>query len=150
MTSMEFPHDEFFDYEGFQIVKKTDNHLRIRGVRQIDIFKYMPNERGKFICYYTKQEIDFSKVNDDYCDCLNDGSDEPGTSACQNGKFYCDTHFNHGHPEYIPSSRVNDGICDCCDGSDEWSENRLSFRLPDAVQKSLGRYQTPCPNRCLL
>lgn len=52
-----------------------------------------------------------SAVNDDYCDCP-DGSDEPGTSACEgrpHAYFYC---RNAGHiPARILSSRVNDGIC---------------------------------------
>ena len=50
---------------------------------------------------------------------FQDGSDEPGTSACSNGSFYCP---NRGFkPSNLASSRVNDGICDCCDGSDEWA-----------------------------
>jgi protein kinase C substrate 80K-H len=54
--------------------------------------------------------IAHSAINDDYCDCP-DGSDEPGTSACENSSitFYCK---NEGHiPSTIRSSRVNDGIC---------------------------------------
>ncbi|KAL4342086.1 hypothetical protein GQ457_08G013590 [Hibiscus cannabinus] len=58
-----------------------------------------------------------TQLNDDFCDCP-DGTDEPGTSACPGGKFYCK---NVGHfPSLLYSSRVNDGICDCCDGSDEY------------------------------
>ncbi|GLT82465.1 hypothetical protein SLE2022_008330 [Rubroshorea leprosula] len=58
-----------------------------------------------------------SQLNDDFCDCP-DGTDEPGTSACPTGTFYC---RNVGHfPQTLFSSRVNDGICDCCDGSDEY------------------------------
>ncbi|KAH6941137.1 hypothetical protein HPB50_014300 [Hyalomma asiaticum] len=70
-----------------------------------------------FTCFDGKRDVEFFMVNDDYCDC-DDGSDEPGTSACTNGKFHCD---NLGHKgQDIPSSWVNDGICDCCDGSDEY------------------------------
>lgn len=61
----------------------------VRGVLFSDLSKYSPNAKGNFICPVDKFEIIFSKVNDDYCDCPSDGSDEPGTNACQNGKFYC-------------------------------------------------------------
>mmetsp|Transcript_7346 Transcript_7346/g.25219 ORF Transcript_7346/g.25219 Transcript_7346/m.25219 type:complete len:179 (-) Transcript_7346:23-559(-) len=65
------------------------------------------------------QKLNMSKVNDDYCDCV-DGTDEPETSACVNGRFKCKRRY-HGMQEdmYIFSSRVKDGVCDCCDGSDE-------------------------------
>ena len=73
-----------------------------------------------FTCLSGTDTIPFEYINDDYCDC-EDGSDEPGTSACHNGVFYCP---NKGYkPKYLVSSRVNDNYCDCCDGSDEWNSD---------------------------
>ncbi|VFQ64459.1 unnamed protein product [Cuscuta campestris] len=69
------------------------------------------------------------RLNDDFCDCL-DGTDEPGTAACPQGKFYC---RNMGStPKFLFSSQVNDQICDCCDGSDE-NDGTIS-----------------CPNSCVM
>ncbi|KAI9325885.1 glucosidase II beta subunit-like-domain-containing protein [Zopfochytrium polystomum] len=89
----------------------------LAGVALADQPKYVPNA-GKFTCLDGSGTVSFTAVNDDYCDC-KDGSDEPGTSACPNGRFFC---LNPGFKSsYIPSSRVGDGVCDleCCDGSDE-------------------------------
>ncbi|ODQ53776.1 hypothetical protein SAICODRAFT_43226, partial [Saitoella complicata NRRL Y-17804] len=92
---------------------------RPRGVPKSKASLYLPSPDGSFTCLDNSKTIPFSRVNDDYCDCP-DGSDEPGTSACENGKFHC---MNRGHvPGWLSSSRVGDGICDydvCCDGSDE-------------------------------
>ncbi|RLN89575.1 hypothetical protein BBJ28_00007533 [Nothophytophthora sp. Chile5] len=61
-----------------------------------------------------------ARLNDNYCDC-DDGSDEPGTSACSHTRavFHC---VNAGFfASDLPTSRVNDGVCDCCDASDEYA-----------------------------
>ncbi|GMR36677.1 hypothetical protein PMAYCL1PPCAC_06872, partial [Pristionchus mayeri] len=71
----------------------------------------------EFQCLDGSARIPYEQINDDYCDC-SDGSDEPGTSACPNGHFYCENRLHT--PQLLISSRVNDGICDCCDGSDEY------------------------------
>lgn len=96
-----------------------------RGIRLFDFDLYKPNFDGNFRCLDGSREIPFSQLNDDYCDCPTDGSDEPGTSACPNGQFYCKFQKRHitgrGRDVAISSGRVNDGICDCCDGSDEWN-----------------------------
>ncbi|XP_064796889.1 glucosidase 2 subunit beta-like isoform X3 [Oncorhynchus masou masou] len=99
-----------------------------RKIRGISLsYKRFYRERKSFLCIDGSKMIPFDQVNDDYCDCM-DGSDEPGTAACPNGRFYCTNLGYRSH--YIPSSRVNDGICDCCDASDEY------------------RSQTPCQNTC--
>ncbi|TDH70308.1 hypothetical protein CCR75_001657 [Bremia lactucae] len=75
---------------------------------------------SSFVCDHGHQRLDFSRLNDNYCDCA-DGSDEPGTSACSHtpAVFHC---VNAGFFSVdIPTSQVNDGICDCCDGSDEYA-----------------------------
>jgi protein kinase C substrate 80K-H len=73
-------------------------------------------KNDSFTCLDGSQTIPLSALNDGKCDCP-DNSDEPGTSACLNGHFYC--HNEGGKPKLIPSHKVGDGICDCCDGSDE-------------------------------
>ncbi|XP_047146353.1 glucosidase 2 subunit beta isoform X4 [Hydra vulgaris] len=96
--------------------------VTIRGVELR--FQSFYNPKQDFTCFDRSNTIPFASINDDYCDCP-DGSDEPGTAACPNGKFYC---TNIGHEgKYIQSSRVNDGICDCCDGSDEFDSNVVCF-----------------------
>ncbi|TEB29436.1 hypothetical protein FA13DRAFT_1863628 [Coprinellus micaceus] len=91
---------------------------KLLGVHPTSVSKYTPTKSNTWKCLDGSKELPWSAVNDDYCDC-EDGSDEPGTSACSNSQFWCQ---NAGHiGSYIPSSRVGDGLCeaDCCDGSDE-------------------------------
>ena len=92
----------------------NDVPLHLRGVPR-SLFSVYEGKDKKFTCLDKKGTINLSQINDDFCDCA-DGSDEPGTSACSNGRFYC---INKGYRgKYLPSMYVNDGVCDCCDGSD--------------------------------
>ncbi|WVW81324.1 hypothetical protein I302_103315 [Kwoniella bestiolae CBS 10118] len=106
----------------------------IRGLNPALYDKYEPNPAGTFQCLDGSKIIKYSAINDDYCDCP-DGSDEPGTSACHNGVFWCK---NQGHiPGQVLSSRVNDGICDpeCCDGSDEWATGACPDKCAEIGKK---------------
>ncbi|CAG8501853.1 6391_t:CDS:10 [Acaulospora colombiana] len=90
----------------------------LKGVANSELHLY-ERKGPNWTCLDGSVTIPYEAINDDYCDCA-DGSDEPGTSACPNGRFHC---RNEGHiPASISSSRVNDGVCDpeCCDGSDEY------------------------------
>ncbi|KAK0083151.1 hypothetical protein PV325_009236 [Microctonus aethiopoides] len=103
---------------------------RIRGISISVNSLYTPNT--DFECLDGSGKITFDKVNDDYCDC-GDGSDEPGTSACSNGSFFCQ---NSGYKSlHISSGRVNDGICDCCDGTDEYTSDKHCVNICDELGK---------------
>eukprot|EP00918_Siedleckia_nematoides_P005917 GHVU01012918.1.p1 GENE.GHVU01012918.1~~GHVU01012918.1.p1 ORF type:complete len:247 (+),score=10.54 GHVU01012918.1:93-833(+) len=89
----------------------------VRGIHPDNVTSYTSAfKKGSFTCLKSKEAIPASAVNDDYCDCA-DASDEPGTSACAEGRMWC---RNNGHePHWLAAMYVDDGICDCCDGSDE-------------------------------
>ncbi|XP_047468530.1 uncharacterized protein LOC125024777 [Penaeus chinensis] len=100
-----------------------------------------------FTCRASGRVISQDKVNDDYCDCPEDGSDEPRTNACTNSKFRCQK-VTKGFFSVIPSAWVNDGVCDCCDGSDEWLQKKMDLIISRETQKKVGRYLSPCPKVC--
>lgn len=87
-----------------------------RGASPAEAVLYVTDGSGQFTCRDGSKKIPYARVNDDYCDC-EDGSDEPGTSACLNGVFYCAN--NGDEAKTLRSMFVDDGVCDCCDGSDE-------------------------------
>lgn len=126
--------NSLFDDSRYVYVEKIANYEKriLRGIRLRDIDAYSERPGSMFRCLHGKDEISWSRVNDDYCDCPEDGSDEPGTNACEKGRFYCRFQKRHqtGRGGYasVPSSWVNDGVCDCCDGSDEWLRDGLHCR----------------------
>lgn len=138
---------------GKQVTPRTNDSdsartSHVRGVAPHDAAHYMPGKTFK--CLHSLEVIGYEQVNDDYCDC-DDGSDEPGTNACPNGRFYCQRHGTQlGSPLSVMSMRVNDGICDCCDGSDEWAGIVVpaELQLSEEVQVRAGVFQAPCKPRC--
>lgn len=100
------------------LVDASDPSKYLLGV-QPDRRSFFEFDEGRnFKCLDGSGSIPWDFVNDDYCDC-RDASDEPGTSACPHGRFYCQNKgFIH---RLIPSAWVNDGQCDCCDASDEYN-----------------------------
>lgn len=127
-----------------------NDHGIIKGVLYLHMPRYRPDSNNEFKCLKSEYKIPFESVNDDYCDC-EDGSDEPSTSACVNGTFYCDTQYGKKPLSLleVPSSRVNDGICDCCDGSDEWLSVHKTL-VSQSNAKHYRFYVTKCPNNCQL
>ncbi|XP_035781654.1 uncharacterized protein LOC118460965 isoform X2 [Anopheles albimanus] len=130
----------------YAYIERIGSHERmiLRGIRLRDLDRYTePSSmsRAPFRCLQTGRELSWDRVNDDFCDCPEDGSDEPSTNACTEGRFYCRFQKRHrtgrGRDRSIPSGWVNDGVCDCCDGSDEWLPTGGSV-LP----------VRPCPNTC--
>merc|ERR1739838_71012 len=118
------------------------NGTLLRGVKKDQRKFYVPNKEGRFVCLTGNQTIDWSGVNNDFCDCA-DGSDEPGTSACKNGRFFCEPEVR-----YIPASMINDGLCDCCDGSDEWKGKTLPSDLELPVDRA-DIPRAPCKDTCM-
>lgn len=127
----------------FLFGKETRGTSAIRGVNPSQSSLY-ENKSGFFHCLNSTQKIPYSSLNDDFCDC-DDGTDEPGTAACDQSTFYCE---NVGYiPKNIPSSHVNDGICDCCDGSDEWlgyvaCPNQCTQLAKERIEKRLVEMRT--------
>lgn len=123
----------------------------VRGVAPENQHLYIAKSNGKWACLNEPSiELLLDQINDDFCDCP-DGSDEPGTNACQFTAdqpqyFYCE---NAGHkPAYIENFKLNDGVCDydiCCDGTDEYRSGacpsvceEVAHQLADHVRKTKG------------
>lgn len=96
-------HTNFKSYEkadGFMAGKNTDDEKKdnnglsdfkslsysdILGASPLNKKYYIPSDKRTFKCIHTGEEINFTMVNDNFCDCL-DFSDEPSTSACNFGR----------------------------------------------------------------
>lgn len=124
----------------------NENVKYVLGVLSENQKYYFPSPKHTFQCIHSGEEISFSCVNDNFCDC-SDFSDEPSTSACNFGRFYC-TH-QKSSPASIISYKVNDGICDCCDGSDEWENIPIPEHTQLPASKQKGIFQLPCQQRCI-
>lgn len=86
---------KFFHFHKSKILLEIFHSILIneniicRGIRLKDYDIYNPVVRNAFFCISTGKSIPIEQLNDNYCDCIEDGSDEPETNACTNGLFYC-------------------------------------------------------------
>lgn len=103
----EVPVDEAEAKEDYMFGVGPEDRPKYHKIVETERFECMSTSKGGIVSLPVKY------INDDYCDCT-DGTDEPGTSACQG-----DHRFHCAHSGSVWSTAVNDGICDCCDGSDE-------------------------------
>ena len=125
-----------------------DDYVRLK--RGLDPAKADSVLKAKsFVCDGGAVVLDMSAVNDDYCDC-EDGTDEYGTAACNNGVFTCSSPDENGEVQRVFSALVNDEICDCCDCSDEWMLpmlKRLCIRkVQNKTQTEGEQYAVPLAN----
>lgn len=125
---------------------QTLNHVSSYHI-PLDMSNSLKHSKHNFQCKSSGVSIEYSKLNDNYCDCPEDGSDEPLTNACENSVFYC-LKQKKGFMSILPAGFVNDGICDCCDGSDEWAGHTAINPLPRDTQKKLHLHHPPCPDLC--
>ncbi|KAJ7562957.1 hypothetical protein O6H91_03G090200 [Diphasiastrum complanatum] len=77
----------------------------LRGIAPTDLEYY---DSSTILCRDNSKSFLRERLNDNFCDCT-DGTDEPGTSACPESRFYCKS--AESGTENLFSSRVNDGIC---------------------------------------
>ncbi|KAJ6636235.1 Glucosidase 2 subunit beta, partial [Pseudolycoriella hygida] len=70
----------FISTELNQPLDASNRKKIIRGIRLRDYDLYNPSIMAMFKCMMSKELIPIEKVNDDYCDCPEDGSDEPETN----------------------------------------------------------------------
>jgi alpha-glucosidase len=74
--------------QGFNLILFTVV-AKMLGVEKSMLSRYAPDGQNRFRCLKSKSLIPFDWVNDDFCDCPEDGSDEPSTNACRKGVFHC-------------------------------------------------------------
>jgi hypothetical protein len=146
-------HTKLKDSKAVHVRSEADKYINengfLKGIQYSTMLNYQPDSNNEFKCLFSQQKIPYEFLNDDYCDC-EDSTDEPSTSACVNGTFYCDTQYPGKLVELnkIPSNKVNDGICDCCDGSDEWLHEHNQKLLSQSSSKHYRHYVIKCPSNC--
>ena len=74
---------------GKQSSKLVARAISLKGVGPGHVILKLVNSSSNkklFTCIDGSKSVKLTAFNDDFCDCL-DGSDEPGTNACNNGQY---------------------------------------------------------------